>query len=79
MHLAVNGPSSLSTRVAKISKDEVEAVEKPEKDEELSIRALMSNQESQVIVNDPREYQLELFEKAKHQNVIAVLDTGTYQ
>ena len=62
--------------MAKSTKAEVEAAGKPEKDEELSIKALMSNQESQVIVNDPREYQLELFERAKKQNIIAVLDTG---
>jgi endoribonuclease Dicer len=37
----------------------------------------MSKQESNVIITDPRDYQVELFEKAKTQNVIAVLDTGT--
>ena len=36
----------------------------------------MSKQESNVIITDPREYQLELFERAKSQNIIAVLDTG---
>ena len=36
----------------------------------------MSKQESNVIISDPREYQVELFEKAKQQNIIAVLDTG---
>ena len=46
------------------------------KDEALSIRKLMSKQESNVIITDPREYQLELFERAKQQNIIAVLDTG---
>ncbi len=38
----------------------------------------MAKQESNVIITDPREYQLELFEKAKKQNIIAVLDTGQY-
>lgn len=46
-------------------------------DETLSIRNLMSKQESTVIITDPRDYQIELFERAKKQNVIAVLDTGT--
>ncbi len=45
-------------------------------DEILSIRTLMARQESSVLINDPREYQIELFEKAKRQNIIAVLDTG---
>ena len=47
-------------------------------DEALSIRSLMSKQESNVIITDPREYQIELFERAKKQNIIAVLDTGLY-
>ena len=46
-------------------------------DEELSIRSLMLKQESSRIISDPREYQMELFEKAKRQNTIAVLDTGS--
>lgn len=36
----------------------------------------MAKQESNVIISDPREYQVELFERAKTQNIIAVLDTG---
>lgn len=47
------------------------------KDEDLSIKGLLAKQESAKIINDPREYQLELFERAKSQNTIAVLDTGS--
>ncbi|KAK5237393.1 Dicer-like protein 1 [Exophiala xenobiotica] len=35
------------------------------------------NKESDSIINQAREYQQELFERAKEQNVIAVLDTGS--
>ncbi|RYC56457.1 hypothetical protein CHU98_g9758 [Xylaria longipes] len=30
-----------------------------------------------IIISSPREYQTELFERAKEKNIIAVLDTGT--
>ena len=58
------------------------AIDRPKKskaegDEQLSIRELMAEQESTSIITDPREYQIELFERAKEQNTIAVLDTGT--
>ncbi|KAF2143652.1 uncharacterized protein K452DRAFT_296653 [Aplosporella prunicola CBS 121167] len=45
-------------------------------DENLSIRNVLAKQDTNVI-SDPREYQLELFERAKKENVIAVLDTGS--
>lgn len=32
--------------------------------------------EKEKIITSPRDYQIELFEKAKKQNTIAVLDTG---
>ena len=68
----------LSKRAAKITNDEVQVVVENARDEDLSIRSLIAKQESNVIITDPREYQLELFEKAKKQNIIAVLDTGQY-
>jgi len=68
----------LLKRTAKVTKDEVQAVIENADEENLSIRSLMAKQESTVIITDPREYQLELFEKAKKQNIIAVLDTGQY-
>ncbi|GAB7356647.1 hypothetical protein MBLNU459_g7366t2 [Dothideomycetes sp. NU459] len=50
---------------------------KPTADDELSIRDLLAKQESTPIIADPREYQIELFERAKQQNTVAVLDTGS--
>lgn len=60
-----------------MTKEEVRAAVASADDDQLSIRNLMSKQESTVIITDPREYQVELFEKAKKQNIIAVLDTGS--
>lgn len=71
-------PNRLSKRAAKITNEEVQAIVENADEENLSIRSLMAKQESNVIITDPREYQLELFEKAKKQNIIAVLDTGQY-
>lgn len=39
---------------------------------------LIAKQDFASVIHDPREYQLELFEKAKTANVIAVLDTGMH-
>lgn len=44
-------------------------------DEEISIQSFMTKNSSQIIKN-PREYQLELFERAKKENTIAVLYPG---
>lgn len=42
----------------------------------LSTKEILEKKESTAIISDPREYQMELFERAKKENVIAVLDTG---
>lgn len=48
------------------------------KDSELSMSNILAKQDFASVIHDPREYQLELFEKAKKGNIIAVLDTGTF-
>lgn len=42
----------------------------------LSVQQLIAQQEKGGPVQDPRDYQLELFERAKSHNTIAVLGTG---
>ncbi|KAK2613566.1 hypothetical protein N8I77_000473 [Diaporthe amygdali] len=46
-----------------------------EKDQ--SIGYLVKSWEGEKIINNPRDYQMELFERAKEKNTIAVLDTGS--
>lgn len=43
----------------------------------LTLRDLHAEQAAETIIASPREYQMELFERAKQQNTIAVLDTGS--
>jgi hypothetical protein len=42
-----------------------------------STRWLIDQSEKQQIISSPRDYQIELFERAKDKNIIAVLDTGS--
>ena len=80
MHIAVRkiliSARRLSSRAETITKEDIKAAVKGSDDDALSTRNLISKQESTVIITDPREYQMELFEKAKEENIIAVLDTG---
>jgi endoribonuclease Dicer len=54
-----------------------EAVSKGTNDEQRSIRDILASQETAVRISNPRDYQTELFQRAKTENTIAVLDTGT--
>ncbi|KAI1102779.1 hypothetical protein F4804DRAFT_333938 [Jackrogersella minutella] len=47
------------------------------RDDERSMHWLVQEAERENIISSPREYQTELFERAKQKNIIAVLDTGT--
>ncbi len=66
----------LTRRTEKITEEEVRTIIDNAGEENLSIRSLMAKQGANAIITSPREYQLELFERAKKQNIIAVLDTG---
>lgn len=68
----------LTQRKERITKDEVQTILENADEETLSIRSLMAKQGDNAIITTPREYQYELFERAKKQNIIAVLDTGTH-
>ncbi|KAI1433141.1 hypothetical protein GGR50DRAFT_670129 [Xylaria sp. CBS 124048] len=47
------------------------------KDHAMLPRCKYTSAEEAAIISSPREYQVELFERAKQKNIIAVLDTGT--
>ncbi|EFR03219.1 hypothetical protein MGYG_06219 [Nannizzia gypsea CBS 118893] len=67
----------LSRRAEAITADDVKAVIKATDDTQLSMTNIIAKQDYASIIHDPREYQLELFEKAKEKNIIAVLETGS--
>ncbi|KAH0556704.1 hypothetical protein GP486_005507 [Trichoglossum hirsutum] len=69
--------SWFSNRAKTICHEDLKTATQAVDDAALSTRSLISRQESTVIITDPREYQTELFERAKKQNIIAVLDTGS--
>jgi endoribonuclease Dicer len=50
----------------------------PEEEDKQSTRWIVHQAESRQIISSPREYQIELFERAKERNIIAVLDTGMF-
>lgn len=61
-----------------ITEEDIRDAIKRTDNEDLSMSNIIAKQDSTSIIHDPREYQLELFEKAKNNNIIAVLDTGAY-
>ncbi|KAL8702024.1 MAG: hypothetical protein Q9201_004601 [Fulgogasparrea decipioides] len=59
-----------------ITDEEIRSCKKAVAGGQLTLRELIQNDQPSII-GDAREYQLELFERAKKQNSIAVLDTGS--
>ncbi|KAF3003799.1 Dicer-like protein 1 [Curvularia kusanoi] len=54
-----------------------EAASRGANEEQFSIRDILAKQDISVRITNPRDYQTELFQRAKSENVIAVLDTGS--
>lgn len=52
---------------------------RPIQDEERTLAWLVKDDGCYNIIDSPYDYQIELFERAKQQNTIAVLDTGMYR
>ncbi|EGC44582.1 ATP-dependent helicase DCL1 [Histoplasma capsulatum var. duboisii H88] len=66
----------LSRASETITAEDIQRATKVKTESELSMTNLIENQDFTSVIHDPREYQLELFEKAKAANIIAVLDTA---
>jgi endoribonuclease Dicer len=63
---------------AHVTKQEVEeAASRNVNEEQLSIQDILAKQETAIRITNPRDYQTELFQRAKNGNIIAVLDTGS--
>lgn len=62
---------SYAKKQAKVSSSNIDT-----DSESQSIKTLVRQSDSQQIISSPWEYQVELFERAKERNIIAVLDTG---
>ncbi|KAK7188191.1 hypothetical protein DPSP01_001735 [Paraphaeosphaeria sporulosa] len=62
---------------AQITEKEVKEALHEIEDDKLSIKQLLKKQETSSIIASPRDYQTELFQRAKDDNIIAVLGTGS--
>ncbi|KAH7395231.1 dicer-like protein 1 [Phaeosphaeria sp. MPI-PUGE-AT-0046c] len=76
------GPDDRGAFAANISthltqKEVEEAASKAANEEQLSVKDILASQATHSRILNPRDYQTELFQRAKTQNTIAVLDTGT--
>ncbi|KAJ4352331.1 Dicer-like protein 1 [Didymosphaeria variabile] len=60
-----------------ITEKEVKEALQEIEDSKLSIKQLLKKQETSVSISNPRDYQTELFQRAKDDNIIAVLGTGS--
>lgn len=66
----------LSEYAVSMTNEQIKSAIKQAPSPEGSTVRLIAEQDFASVITDPREYQIELFERAKKQNTIAVLDTG---
>ena len=59
------------------TKEKVKDILREVPDEQLSVRELLKKQETSSRILSARDYQMELYQRAKEQNIIAVLGTGS--
>jgi endoribonuclease Dicer len=65
-----------ATMAERVTAEEITKAIQTSDDEKLSIKEILAKKEENKVI-DPRDYQMELFELAKRENRIAVLDTGS--
>ncbi|KAF2258510.1 dicer-like protein-like protein 1 [Lojkania enalia] len=64
-------------RAEQLTEKEVQEALSRAKDDRLSIKDILEKQVTSTQITKSREYQTELYERAKDKNIIAVLDTGS--
>ncbi|KAF2796271.1 hypothetical protein K505DRAFT_415880 [Melanomma pulvis-pyrius CBS 109.77] len=64
-------------KTEEVTEKEVKEAIEGAKDEVLSIQDILAKQKIGAQITNPRDYQTELYQKAKEENIIAVLDTGS--
>lgn len=64
-------------KIVQITQKEVSEVIENVSDDKMSIRDILAKEENTNRIVNPRDYQTELFQRAKDENTIAILDTGT--
>jgi endoribonuclease Dicer len=69
--------SFANVKTSQITEKEVKDTLKNTRDELLSIQDILARQENSSRIYNPRDYQTELFQRAKEENIIAVLGTGS--
>lgn len=77
-HQKVGFDDWFAKKSAKTDVSKVKVSRKSDKEELQSLKDMLHNEQSgHMIIGSERAYQIELFEKAKANNTIAVLDTGS--